>query len=204
MFDPVANAHREKKLKKKIYETTVIRTKRNSGKILAMKYSCVTILAYIVAAFTADAYKGNNYPVTDHGCRKTPGGSSSIIIIKGKWTQIMYTQVFEGFSSCWAIFGDKRRTQLLSIDAGLDKFNPLYGDIIFGQVKMSSKTNDIFDGQTFRCDNDNNNFWQTRNGPGKRQATVMLRRKRGAKKAGIQTDTSCGKPSYIIKDIFVA
>ena len=61
----------------------------------------------------------------------------------------------------------------------------------------------IFDGKSKRCDNEQNNFWHKNNGNGKRQATVILRRKKGAKDAGVHTGTSCGKPSFVIKDIYV-
>lgn len=47
------------------------------------------------------------------------------------------------------------------------------------------------------------NFWHSQNGQGLRRATVMLRRKSGGHKAGIHTATSCGQPSFIIKDIYV-
>eukprot|EP00794_Sanderia_malayensis_P011703 gene11703-12921_t len=140
--------------------------------------------------------------VTNHGCGKGPG-SSFVIHIKGNWRQIMYTQVFKGSASCWAIFGNKRNEKLMTHNAGLEVFNPTFGDIIFGEKKMSSSTDDVFRGQSVRCDNKKDNFWHGLNGSGERQATVLLRRKNGAINSGIQTDTSCGTPSYIIKDIFV-
>jgi len=60
----------------------------------------------------------------------------------------------------------------------------------------------VFDGQTRKCDNTATNFWDNP-GPSVRYATVVLRRNLAANKAGIFTGTSCGTPTYIIKDIFV-
>lgn len=59
-----------------------------------------------------------------------------------------------------------------------------------------------FDGLTRKCDNLANNFWDNPT-PNVRYATVVLRRKLTAKKAGIFTGTSCGIPTYKIKDIYV-
>ena len=47
-----------------------------------------------------------NAKVTNNGCGKGPG-SSFLFHIKGKWQQIMYTQVFKGSASCWRIFGQE-------------------------------------------------------------------------------------------------
>ncbi len=62
---------------------------------------------------------------------------------------------------------------------------------------------DTFDGRSVRCDNEGDNFWHGNNGNGERQATVILRRKKNAANAGLQTGTSCGTPQYVIKDIYV-
>lgn len=141
--------------------------------------------------------------VTNHGCGKGPG-SAMAVFIKGGWTQIMYTQVFRGSTSCWGIFGnDYASGHTLLAKSGLEVFNPSFGDIIFGQKRMQSSTNNIFDGRSQRCDNEQTNFWHGNNGSGERQATVMLRRKNGEKNAGLQTGTSCGTPTYEIKDIYV-
>ena len=59
-----------------------------------------------------------------------------------------------------------------------------------------------FDGKTTKCDNVATNFWDNPN-PSVRYGTVVLRRNLASKEAGIFTGTSCGKPTYIIKDIFV-
>ncbi len=141
--------------------------------------------------------------VTRYGCGSLPG-AAMIVHIKGDWAQIMYTQVFKGSAPCWGIFGRDFAYRLnLKVNGGLEVFNPSFGDVIFGQKGMRSKTDDIFDGNAHRCDNDQNNFWHDKNGIGERQATVILRRKKGAKEAGVQTGTNCGTPSFIIKNIYV-
>lgn len=141
--------------------------------------------------------------VLRHGCGRGPG-AAMIVHIKRNWTQIMYTQVFKGFVGCWGIFGrDYSESFTINIDSGLEVFNPSFGDVIFGQKGMRSKTDDIFSGESYRCDDEANNFWHGNNGRGERQATVILRRKKGAKEAGVQTGTSCGTPSFVIKDIYV-
>ena len=60
----------------------------------------------------------------------------------------------------------------------------------------------IFDGETTKCTGVNTNFWQNNN-PSVRYATVILRRELSAENAGIFTGTSCGTPTYKIKDIYV-
>jgi len=141
--------------------------------------------------------------VTSNGCGSGPG-SYSLIHIKGKWQQIMYTQIFKGAASCWGVFGQEFLAgHTLAYKPGLEGYNPTMGDIIFGQKKMSSSNVDLFDGRTVRCDNEKDNFWHGSNGAGERQATIMLRRKKDANDAGIYTSTSCGTPEYIIKDIYV-
>ena len=60
----------------------------------------------------------------------------------------------------------------------------------------------IFDGETTKCNNVNTNFWKNNN-PSVRYATVILRRELSAENAGIFTGTSCGTPTYKIKDIYV-
>ena len=57
----------------------------------------------------------------------------------------------------------------------------------------------IFDGADTGC----GGFWGPQNGKGERQATVMLRRRKGSKDAGIYTRTFCGNAEYEIKDIYV-
>ena len=47
-----------------------------------------------------------NGQVTNRGCGNGPG-SAMVVHIKGDWKQIMYTQVFQGDTSCWGIFGNE-------------------------------------------------------------------------------------------------
>ncbi len=144
-----------------------------------------------------------NSKVLRNGCGKG-FGAEMIVHIKGNWAQIMYTQVFKGVASCWGIFGrDWTESFNTNKKGGLEVYNPSFGDVIFGQKGMRSKTDDIFSGESFRCDNKQDNFWHGNNGSGERQATVILRRKKGAKEAGVQTGTSCGTPSFVIKDMYV-
>ncbi len=142
--------------------------------------------------------------VTRHACAGSGPGAAMIVHIKGDWSHIMYTQVFKGAASCWGVFGNDYTPDFtLKINSGLEVFNPSFGDVIFGQKRMRSTTDDIFDGRSLRCDNEKTNFWHVSNGSGERQATVILRRKKDAKDAGIQTGVACGTPSFQIKDIYV-
>ncbi|EDO46920.1 predicted protein [Nematostella vectensis] len=142
--------------------------------------------------------------VTSYGCKSRPG-SGLTTFIRGDWTRVMYTQEFRGNARCWRIFGDSsiRRGKTRFSSSGLEKFDPKQGDIIFNQLKMGGIQGDTFRGRTNVCSRSTSNFWSRANGEGLRQATVMLRRTPGAKDAGIHTATSCGTPSYVIKDIFV-
>ncbi|KAK3753517.1 hypothetical protein QZH41_018024, partial [Actinostola sp. cb2023] len=87
--------------------------------------------------------------------------------------------------------------------SGLEEFNRREGDIILNELKMGGSKDNTFKGQTLMCGNSPSNFWHAQNGQGLRRATVMLRRTTGATHAGIHTATSCGLPSFIIKDIYV-
>ena len=60
----------------------------------------------------------------------------------------------------------------------------------------------VFYGETTQCNHGATNFWYQNKGR-VRYATVILRRILTAKKAGIYTGTSCGYPTYNVKDIFI-
>lgn len=140
--------------------------------------------------------------VKSYGCGKGPS-SGALTLLKGYWTRIKYTQEFRGQASCWSIFGDNKRggTSLDNHPTGLHPFNASAGDSITDQYFMGGDTHE-FDGNTSKCDNKATNFWRnTRRSL--RYATVVLRRNLTAEKAGIFTGTSCGTPSYTIKNIFV-
>ncbi|XP_022789906.1 uncharacterized protein LOC111329459 [Stylophora pistillata] len=140
--------------------------------------------------------------VTRWGCGsgKSPG---ALTLIKGYWTKIKYTQEFRGKASCWSIFGDNRygRTSIENKSTGVHSFDPSQGDYITNQYFMGGKSH-IFDGQTTKCNNLNTNFWRYDNSD-VRYATVTIRRELNAENAGIFTGTSCGTPTYKIKDIYV-
>ncbi|XP_031568719.1 uncharacterized protein LOC116303333 [Actinia tenebrosa] len=153
--------------------------------------------------------------VTKNGCGKTTG-SGAITFIKGNWIKIKYTQEFIGRVSCWKIFGGtaypKYRKQFaFSIDDecyyprinNLMDLSAAEGDKIYGEHLMNSDNNSKFDGRVYRCDNKTQNFWESNNDKGMRGATVELRRSPAGGEAGISTETSCGTPRYIIKDIYV-
>lgn len=61
----------------------------------------------------------------------------------------------------------------------------------------------VFSGVTKRCDNKGDNFWDAHVNGGLRYANVILRRNSFISLAGIFTGTSCGRPSYVIRDIYV-
>ncbi|XP_031562556.1 uncharacterized protein LOC116298301 [Actinia tenebrosa] len=154
---------------------------------------------------------GNVY---SNGCG---GGAGSIAVtyIRGDWVQIRYTQEFRGSASCWKIFGTTAYPKYSSNIAfhpnplqqkpvvALQDYSEADGDGIFNELHMNSLTNNKFDGRVYRCDNNRDNFWHTNNGDGLRRATVMLRRRSLTENAGIVTETSCGTPSYVIKDVYV-
>ncbi|CAH3026025.1 unnamed protein product, partial [Porites evermanni] len=138
---------------------------------------------------------------TSNGC----GGkqSGALTLIEGYWRKIKYTQEFRGVASCWSIFGDNwyGRDSVSNHPTGVHPFNASEGDFITNQYYMGGDSHS-FDGDPRRCDNDRTNFWDN---PDRRvrYATVVLRRNLTEQKAGIFTGTSCGKPWYKIRDIFV-
>ncbi|XP_031549486.1 uncharacterized protein LOC116287019 [Actinia tenebrosa] len=142
--------------------------------------------------------------VTSYGCHRRPG-SGLTTFIRGNWTRILYTQEFMGSASCWRIFGSSgRKGGYKQVErSGLEEFDTTKGDIIFNELKMGGKDRDAFNGITYMCGQPAKNFWHAQNGQALRRATVMLRRKTDGSKAGIHTATSCGQPSFIVKDIFV-
>ncbi|XP_027047927.1 uncharacterized protein LOC113675531 [Pocillopora damicornis] len=139
--------------------------------------------------------------VTSSGCGSAPP-SGALTLIKGCWTMIKYTQEFRGRSSCWSIFGDEWYGGLYisNTSTGLYPFNAKAGDVITDEYRMGLNSH-AFDGKTRRCDKLATNFWRSQKGL--RRATVVLRRKPMAEKAGIFTGTSCGTPTYKIRDIYV-
>ncbi|KAJ7370084.1 hypothetical protein OS493_034294 [Desmophyllum pertusum] len=85
---------------------------------------------------------------------------------------------------------------------GLYAFNASQGDTIANEYYMGGNSH-AFDGKTTKCNNNaETNFWYSTS-PSVRYATVVLRRQLAAEKAGIYTGTSCGTPTYKIKDIYV-
>ncbi|CAH3152088.1 unnamed protein product [Pocillopora meandrina] len=140
--------------------------------------------------------------VTRYACGsgEPPG---ALTLIKGYWTRIKYTQEFRGKVTCWSIFGDNRygRTSVENKPTGVHPFNSSQGDSITNEYFMGGVSH-IFDGETTKCTGVNTNFWQNNN-PSVRYATVILRRELSAENAGIFTGTSCGTPTYKIKDIYV-
>ncbi|XP_020911300.1 uncharacterized protein LOC110249059 [Exaiptasia diaphana] len=155
---------------------------------------------------------GNVY---HNGCGKG-AGSGAVTYIKGDWTYIRYTQEFRGTASCWKIFGGpaspKYRNKEFAFYPNPYLKNPpnnvhdldvKVGDGIFNELRMNTRSRNAFDGRVYRCDNEATNFWHGRNGGGLRSATVMLRRSNVRAKAGMLTETSCGTPTYVIKDIWV-
>ncbi|XP_078384235.1 uncharacterized protein LOC144666728 isoform X2 [Oculina patagonica] len=139
--------------------------------------------------------------MTSYGCgsEEQPG---ILTYIKGYWTKIKYTQEFRGVSSCFSIFGDNwyGRTSVNNEPIGVHPFNATQGDSITDQYNMGGNSHE-FDGILRRCDNTPANFWK--NSASVRYATVILRRQLTAEKAGIFTGTSCGTPTFKIKDIYV-
>ena len=75
--------------------------------------------------------------------------------------------------------------------------------IEYFKMYVSYLTAHDFDGIPRRCTgNPVTNFWRYPNPV--RYATIILRRNLTAQKAGIFTGTSCGKPTYKIKDISIS
>ncbi|KAL9962837.1 hypothetical protein ACROYT_G031982 [Oculina patagonica] len=140
--------------------------------------------------------------MTSYGCGS--GGAPAILTyIKGYWTKIKYTQEFRGVASCWSIFGHDYtgRNSVNNKPSGLHPFDAAQGDSITNQHYMGGNSHE-FDGVTRKCNNLATNFWDNPN-PSVRYATVTLRRQLTAEKAGIFTGTSCGTPTFKIKDIYI-
>ncbi|KAL9962840.1 hypothetical protein ACROYT_G031985 [Oculina patagonica] len=141
--------------------------------------------------------------MTSHGCGS--GGDPGVLTyIKGYWTKIKYKQEFRGTASCWSIFGNDYygRNSVNNEPPGLHPFDAAQGDSITNQHYMGGGNSHKFDGRTRKCDNLVTNFWRFANA-NVRYATVTLRRQLTAEKAGIFTGTSCGKPTFKIKDIYI-
>jgi hypothetical protein len=121
------------------------------------------------------------------GCGRG-AGSAATTFITGPWTNIMYTQEFDGHASCWGIFGD-RGYHYGAAHSNLHDMNQASSDFIYDVVDMSDvKSAD----KNRRCDNAGSNFWHAASGrAGDAKATVYLRRDDLAKKAGVSTGTSC-------------
>lgn len=76
------------------------------------------------------------------------------------------------------------------------------GNYSFICVFLHWFTAHVFEGKTRKCENTATNFWRNPHSS-VRYATVVPRRNLTAEKAGIFTGTSCGTPTYKIKDIFL-
>ncbi|XP_031571451.1 uncharacterized protein LOC116305637 [Actinia tenebrosa] len=143
--------------------------------------------------------------VTNYGCGGGTG-SGSIIYIKGYWTKIKYTQEFKGISSCWRIFGNVQFNNqggaIGQTNHGLCQFDKTK-DTITNELYMGGPKSHLFPGTTIRCDHLSDNLWQNSVSGGVRRATVTLRRNASVTLAGIYTSTSCGRPQYVIKDIYI-
>ncbi|XP_078382456.1 uncharacterized protein LOC144665158 [Oculina patagonica] len=141
--------------------------------------------------------------MTSYGCGswEAPG---VLTYIKGYWTKIKYTQEFRGTASCWSIFGNDYtgRNSVNNMPPGLHPFDAAQGDSITNQHYMGGGNSHEFDGITRKCDNLATNFWRFDNA-NVRYATVVLRRQLTAEKVGIFTGTSCGTPTFKIKDIYI-
>jgi hypothetical protein len=111
-----------------------------------------------------------------------------------RWTQIRAKYVFAGSTSCWWIFGRVNAEPPGQIDGEVIDpyvfaFDPA-ADTIRDQVRMGGDAGATFDGKTYRCDNEANNFWQGDLGLETRSAVVILRRNMLGP-AGLATTTSC-------------
>ncbi|XP_078384236.1 uncharacterized protein LOC144666730 [Oculina patagonica] len=139
--------------------------------------------------------------ITSQGCGKEEEGGV-LTFIKGYWTKIKYTQVFRRETGCWSIFGNTGygHESVNNELPGLYPFSADEGDSITNQYYMGGNSHE-FEGLTKQCNTLETNFWRNPN-PSVRYATVTLRRQLTAEKAGIFTGTSCGTPTFKIKDIY--
>jgi hypothetical protein len=118
------------------------------------------------------------------------------------WQEIRARYRFTGQAACWSIFGD--RTMLpTDLDPETYPFDPTI-DLIRDEVHMGGAAGDAFDGQTSRCDDSENNFWNV--GTADRSAVVRLRRRPVAAAAGLTTSADCivvGPSSWAYSEIYV-
>ncbi|XP_032238223.1 uncharacterized protein LOC116618527 [Nematostella vectensis] len=145
--------------------------------------------------------------VTSYGCGNP--GSGAVAFIKDYWTKIRYTQEFYGIVSCWRIFADNHYNSNHGGVAGITNvgvfpYNATEGDTIANQLYMAGSHGHIFKGDNTVCTNNAGNMWRDSVSGGTRRATITLRRDPTVPLAGIlAAGTSCGTPSYLIRDIYV-
>ncbi|KAK3737757.1 hypothetical protein QZH41_017211 [Actinostola sp. cb2023] len=170
-------------------------------------YSSTTSAGVTITKSESNGHLVISGSVTNAGCSPSSTGSASIVYIKGYWTKIRYKQEFRGTASCWRIFGNVNWNQSYGgnvgkINHGLFAFDKTL-DTISNEYYMQGFSGHKFTGATATCNNKDNNFWHAKASVELRYATVTLRRNPAIASAGIFTSTSCGTPTYVIKDINV-
>jgi len=112
----------------------------------------------------------------------------------GKWRKIRYTMEFvSGASSCWSILGNTHYAQ----EHGLYGLKTIDNGLKYGH----------WDGETYRCDNELDNFFHVKHGKGhKGYLTVEQQRDIDVDQAGIISGFSCIQVGSVVrfKDISVA
>jgi hypothetical protein len=124
---------------------------------------------------------------TSTGCGSPDSRHSLIIDTPLPWTRVRFTQYFNGYASCWAIFGEASYAP----DANLHPYSPTL-DVVRMPYRMGGSAGDAYSPPSSRCDNTSTNFWAMSGGSGtSRYATVVLRRRDATMPAGLGTGVSC-------------
>jgi hypothetical protein len=161
-------------------------------------------------ARTVDAHGGAAWEVTvtADNCNMTGDARAFHWVLVGEldaWRQIMATFTFGEATQCWNLFGntDDDRTTLPAMN--LRRFDTAI-DIIDRQQNMARKpdrTTIPYDGRTGFCGPGLENFWNTDYRAETRTARVVLRRELPQAVAGLVVATSCGKPTWTLREVFV-
>ena len=164
-----------------------------------------------------------------YGCGPRPQSAHSISI-KGRWTQIRYTQVFQGGPvSCYRIFGmpivydriiDRSGrihdySSSVSVD-GVDRSSAMLAPVVADEGLFGYTGVYIFDPNVDelveqknvdyarwgpqQCSHSNGHLWYHSSTT---EVTATLMRQSPFKPAGISTITKCGRPTTIYKNIEV-
>ena len=160
-------------------------------------------------ARTVDVHGGAAWEVivTADDCNATGSTRALHWILVGEldaWRQIMGTYTFGEGAGCWNLFGDARNDEALPA-MNVRVFDALL-DTLDRDQNMARNTDGTaipYDGRTQYCGPGLENFWHPDYRAQIRTARVVLRRELQQAPAGLFVSTSCGKPTWTLRDVFV-